>query len=60
MEFVTLWYMSQASDYATRQRLQAIQMRLFELSRADNFSDLISFDMYGDQVTCRPYSAAIL
>uniref|UniRef100_A0A183FXL1 SSD domain-containing protein n=1 Tax=Heligmosomoides polygyrus TaxID=6339 RepID=A0A183FXL1_HELPZ len=50
MEFVTLWYMSQASDYATRQRLQAIQMRLFELSRADNFSDLISFDMYGDQV----------
>ncbi|KAK5985722.1 hypothetical protein GCK32_012621 [Trichostrongylus colubriformis] len=50
VEFVTLWYMSQAENFTQQQRLQALEMRLFELSRADNFSDLISFDIYGDQI----------
>ncbi|ETN79461.1 patched family protein [Necator americanus] len=50
MEFVTLWYMNQAPNMTQRRQLQALQLQLFELSRADNFSDLISFDMYGDQV----------
>ncbi|XGW07666.1 hypothetical protein V3C99_010654 [Haemonchus contortus] len=50
MEFVTLWYMSQVESFKEQQRLQALEMKLFELSRADNFSELISFDMYGDQV----------
>ncbi|WKX94411.1 hypothetical protein Q1695_011571 [Nippostrongylus brasiliensis] len=50
MEFATLWYMSQAPNFTQQQRLQALEMKLFRLSQADNFSDIISFDMYGDQV----------
>ncbi|CAJ0607839.1 unnamed protein product [Cylicocyclus nassatus] len=50
MEFVTLWYMNQTPNMRERKRLQALQLELFRLSRLDNFSDLISFEMYGDQV----------
>ncbi|VDM65962.1 unnamed protein product [Strongylus vulgaris] len=51
MEFVTLWYMNQTPNITERRRLQALQLELFRLSRLDNFSDLISFEMYGDQVS---------
>ncbi|VDM55804.1 unnamed protein product [Angiostrongylus costaricensis] len=51
MEYVTLWYMNQVEDISQRRKLQAIQMELFERSRLDNFSDLISFGIYGDQVS---------
>ncbi|EYC42789.1 hypothetical protein Y032_0518g2822 [Ancylostoma ceylanicum] len=50
VEFVTLWYMNQAPNMTQRRRLQALQLKLFKMSRVDNFSDLISFDVYGDQV----------
>ncbi|VDK55121.1 unnamed protein product [Cylicostephanus goldi] len=51
MEFVTLWYMNQTPNMRERKRLQALQLELFRLSRLDKFSDLISFEMYGDQVS---------
>uniref|UniRef100_A0A1I7X8K4 Uncharacterized protein n=1 Tax=Heterorhabditis bacteriophora TaxID=37862 RepID=A0A1I7X8K4_HETBA len=50
MEHVTLWYMSQANNFTQKKRLEAIQMKLFQLSKEDQFSDILSFEMYGDQV----------
>ncbi|KHJ82402.1 hypothetical protein OESDEN_17904 [Oesophagostomum dentatum] len=50
LEFVTLWYMNQTPNMTQRRRLQALQMELFRYGRSDNFSNLISFEMYGDQV----------
>ncbi|KAE9420906.1 hypothetical protein Angca_003994, partial [Angiostrongylus cantonensis] len=53
MEYVTLWYMNQVENISQRRKLQAIQMELFERSRLDNFSDLISFGIYGDQIASK-------
>ncbi|KJH52637.1 patched family protein [Dictyocaulus viviparus] len=50
LEYVTLWYMTQADNSTERKKLQALQMTLFDLSRQDNFSEMISYDIYGDQI----------
>ncbi|CAI4221143.1 unnamed protein product [Auanema sp. JU1783] len=49
-KFMTLWYMSSAVTFDEKKKLELLQMELFKLSIADNFSDILSFQMYGDQV----------
>ncbi|CAJ0586992.1 unnamed protein product, partial [Mesorhabditis spiculigera] len=49
-QHVALWYMNKAENYEETKRLEAIELGLFQYFLKDDFSDLFSVEMFGDQV----------
>lgn len=47
---VALWYMIQIENPKIRPFLQQIEVELYKTAEHDNFSELYSFYMYGDEV----------
>ncbi|GMT16120.1 hypothetical protein PFISCL1PPCAC_7417, partial [Pristionchus fissidentatus] len=45
-----LWYVSNAPGLTKRKQLEEIEMDAFRLALNDSFSDVISFEMFADQV----------
>ncbi|GMS87058.1 hypothetical protein PENTCL1PPCAC_9233, partial [Pristionchus entomophagus] len=45
-----LWYISNAPGLEKRKQLEEIEMDAFKLALNDSFSDVISFEMFADQV----------
>ncbi|TKR78121.1 hypothetical protein L596_018980 [Steinernema carpocapsae] len=50
VQAVILWYMSQVDTTERREVLKETTLNLFEVSKAGNFSEHISFEIFGDEI----------